>query len=60
MSTEEQKPVATPETKEETSSLPKPPTANIFSMFGGKKEEKKEDKKEEDKEESTKEDKKEE
>lgn len=60
MSTEEQKPVATPETKEETSSLPKPPTANIFSMFGGKKEEKKEDKKEEDKEEDKKEDKKEE
>lgn len=29
--------------KEENTSIPKPPTSNVFSMFGGKKENKKED-----------------
>ncbi|KAK6453886.1 uncharacterized protein RJT20DRAFT_131333 [Scheffersomyces xylosifermentans] len=51
MSAEETKPA----TEETTTSIPKPPTANVFSMFGAKKEKKEDDTKEEAKEESKKE-----
>lgn len=49
MSSDEVKPKV--EESKETS-VPQPPTANVFSMFGGAKKETKEEKKEEDKEES--------
>lgn len=44
MSAEDTKPKAT---EESTTSIPKPPTANVFSMFGAKKEKKEEPKDEE-------------